>query len=124
MRPEQRLRHRKDFAAAYRLGVSRGNRLLVVRVRPNGGTHTRWGFVTGKIIGGAVVRTRVKRRLREAARTIPVPPGVDIVVGARKPAATAEYETLRRSLVTLFSRNQSNQSHEPAAVRTKTQEQA
>lgn len=124
MRPEQRLRRRKDFAAAYRLGTAHGNRLLVVRVRPNGGPHTRWGFVTGKIIGGAVVRNLVKRRLREAARTIQTPPGVDIVVGARKPAATAGYETLKRSLIALCSKSQSTQSNDPAGARIVTQEQA
>ncbi len=121
MRREHRLRRRKDFAAAYRAGVSRGNSLLVVRVRPNGGSHTRWGFVTGKVIGGAVVRNLVKRRLREAARTITVPDGVDIVVGARKPAATAEYEALRRALVSLSPRIQSN---EASAGRIETQENA
>src|SRR5512140_445749 len=53
MRREQRLRHRKDFAAAYRQGRTQGNQLLVVRVRPNGTGVTRFGFVAGKIVGDA-----------------------------------------------------------------------
>jgi ribonuclease P protein component len=104
MKREQRLRRRKDFAAAYRQGRAQGNQLLVIRVLSNGSSVTRFGFVAGKAVGGAVVRNRVKRRLREAARRIDVQPGFDIVIGARKPAATAPYEKLYRSLLTLVQR--------------------
>lgn len=104
MKREQRLRRRRDFAAAYREGGVQGNQLLVIRVLSNGSSVTRFGFVAGKAVGGAVVRNRVKRRLREAARRIDARPGFDIVIGARKPAATATYEKLQRSLATLMRR--------------------
>ena len=104
MRREQRLRRRKDFAAAYRQGRTQTNQLLVVRVRPNGMAVTRFGFVAGKVVGGAVIRNRVKRRLREAARTIATAPGLDIVVGARKPAAAVDYRKLRQALGALLKR--------------------
>ena len=105
MQREQRLRRRKDFAAAYRSGRAIGNQLLVIRVRPNGGATTRFGFVTGKVIGGAVVRNRVKRRLREAASSVEAAAGFDIVVGARKPAATAGYQALQGALIALMHRS-------------------
>jgi ribonuclease P protein component len=109
MRKEQRLRRRKDFAAAYRKGRSHGNALLVIRVRPNdlgvdGAAVSRFGFVTGKIVGNAVARNRVKRRLRAAARALPVRPGLDVVIGARKPAAAAPYQDLERTLHALLTR--------------------
>lgn len=104
MHREQRLRRRKDFAAAYRDGTTAGNRLLVVRVRPNGGETARFGFVAGKAVGGAVVRNLVKRRLREAARSATVRPGLDIVIGARKAAAEATYNELERALGALLRR--------------------
>jgi len=104
MRREQRLRRRKDFAAAYRQGHVQGNQLLVLRVRPNGSGVTRFGFVAGKVVGGAVVRNRVKRRLREAARSIETRPGLDIVIGARKSSATADYRQLRQALTSLMKR--------------------
>ena len=100
-----RLRRRQDFAAAYRKGRAHGNSLLVVRVVPNGGDASRFGFVTGKAIGNAVVRNRVKRRLREAARTLDVAPGFDVVIGARKAAADAAYATLHKSLASLMQRS-------------------
>ena len=104
MRREQRLRRRKDFVAAYRQGVTQGNRLLVVRVRPNDADVTRFGFVTGKVVGGAVTRNLVKRRLRAAALAARTKPGIDIVVGARKTAATATYRELERAFVALLRR--------------------
>ena len=104
MRREQRLRRRKDFAAAYRQGQTQGNRLLVVRVRPNGGKTTRFGFVAGKVVGGAVTRNLVKRRLRAAVRALATKPGLDIVIGARKIAAAAEYRDLEHALAVLLRR--------------------
>ena len=105
MRREQRLRSRKDFAAAYRSGRVQSNHLLVVRVSANGGSVSRFGFVVGKVVGGAVVRNRIKRRLREAARTLTVQPGFDIVVGARRAAADAEYASLQHGLRSLLARS-------------------
>jgi ribonuclease P protein component len=104
MKREQRLRRRKDFDAAYRRGQVQGNQLLVIRVHANGSGVTRFGFVAGKAIGGAVVRNRVKRRLREAARRIGVRPGFDVVIGARKPSPSAPYQKLYQSLYALSKR--------------------
>ncbi len=105
MQKEQRLRHRKDFAAVYRQGRIQSNQILVLRVSTNGTATTRFGFVAGKVVGGAVVRNRVKRRLREAMREIGAVPGLDIVVGARKPAAAASFAALRQGLYALMKRS-------------------
>jgi ribonuclease P protein component len=104
MQREHRLRLRNDFAAAYRDGRFLSARLLVVRVRPNGQPASRWGFVAGKAVGGAVRRNGVKRRLREAARSLSLRPGIDIVVGARRPAADASFSELRDALRSLLER--------------------
>jgi ribonuclease P protein component len=104
MRKEQRLRRRKDFAVVYRKGRVQSNHLLVLRVLPNEALVSRWGFVAGKVVGGAVVRNRVKRRLREAARALSTRGGFDIVVGARKPAAVAGYQALSDALASLTKR--------------------
>jgi ribonuclease P protein component len=104
MQRDQRLRKRKDFAAAYREGRVQGNRLLVVRIHPNEGEITRFGFVAGKVVGGAVARNRVKRRLREAARGLDTKPGLDIIIGARKAAAEADFQALRTALTALIGR--------------------
>jgi ribonuclease P protein component len=104
MRKELRLRHRKDFDAVFRKGRSWNNELLVLRTIPNSLHHSRFGFVTSKKLGGAVVRNRVRRRLREAIRVLPLQPGWDAVVSAKVPAAAADFQALRRCLLELFRR--------------------
>jgi ribonuclease P protein component len=105
MTADQRLRRRNDFAAVYREGRIQSNPLLVLRVLPNDRETTRFGFVVGKAVGGAVVRNRVKRRLREAVRQLPIAPGFDVVIGARKPASDAPFTVLRTALAALAQRS-------------------
>ena len=65
---------------------------------------SRFGFSIGKRVGKAVIRNKVKRRLREAARLTSVQEGWDIVVIGRKEAGSADYNRLRRSLLGLLGR--------------------
>ena len=104
MQKERRIRRRKDFAAAYRKGRVYGNQLLVLRVVPHDGDVARFGFVTGKAVGGAVVRNRVKRRLRAIAESVDAVPGLDFVVGARRTASDATYHALYVALAALIKR--------------------
>ena len=107
MQKQHRLRKSKDFAAVRREGKSWADRRLVLVARRTGGEHCRFGFSVSKRVGNAVVRNRVKRKLKEAARVellTRVEPGWDFVVIARKDAADADYHRLNRSLQRLFRR--------------------
>jgi ribonuclease P protein component len=104
MRREQHLRKSSDFTCAYREGGSFSSRLLVIRPRANGLPHNRFGFVTSRAVGGAVVRNRVRRRLREVVRSLPLKNGWDVVIIARRSAAEAPYGQLRQSLASLLER--------------------
>lgn len=68
------------------------------------GAPSRFGFTTGVALGGAVVRNRTKRRLREAIRSLPVSAGWDIVLNARKGAATADFQRLQSQVRELMER--------------------
>jgi ribonuclease P protein component len=95
----QRLRKGEEFDTAYREGTVTGGPLLVVRQRANDLGTVRWGFAVGKRLAKqAVTRNLVKRRLREAARGLPVPGGHDVIVTARQGAVEASYAELRRAL--------------------------
>ncbi|MFE9257372.1 ribonuclease P protein component [Streptomyces sp. NPDC006879] len=112
---ENRLRRREEFATAVRRGRRAGRPLLVVHLRsgatdPHGSEGktppTRAGFVVSKAVGGAVIRTRVKRQLRHLLRDrLPMlPPGSLVVVRALPGAGEADHEQLARDLDAAFER--------------------
>lgn len=105
MRKQLRLRGRKLFDAVFRRGRVWANRLLVLRALPNELDHNRYGFVTSRRLGNAVVRNRVRRRLREGLRSLPVCHGWDVVISARPPAAQADFHELKRAVTDLLARS-------------------
>jgi ribonuclease P protein component len=90
------LRTPREFAALQQSSKSKVHPLLVARYAPNDIDRTRFGFSTGRRLGGAVTRNRVRRRLREAVRAL-VPrmrPGWDVLIVARPASASATYLAL------------------------------
>lgn len=104
MRREQRLRRAEDFSAVYNRGRAWSGPRLVVKALPNRLPLSRFGFAVGKKLGRAVVRNRVKRRLREIVRGLPVGPGWDVVLIAKAPAVTSEFAGLQSEARELFRR--------------------
>ena len=104
MLKERRLTRPQDFAAARRHGRSWSNGLLVLSARRNDLELSRFGFSVGRRVGKAVVRNRVKRRLREIARKTEVSEGWDLVVAARSQASDASFAALRQSMTGLLRR--------------------
>ncbi len=102
MRKPQRLTKTREFASVRRNGKRRSDDYLVLIAKANGQTATRFGFVTSKRIGNAVRRNQIKRRLRQAALLSRVEGGWDVVVIARKDAASADFHSLRRSMQDLL----------------------
>jgi len=95
-----------DFDRIYR-GPSRRQRSerFLVLAQENGRGETRWGISVKSRLGGAVVRNRMKRRLREILRRAGLPDGWDIVVQPRTArVASDDFEGLRRELTSLLAR--------------------
>ncbi|MSQ06503.1 MAG: ribonuclease P protein component [Dehalococcoidia bacterium] len=104
MQRRLRLSGKKRFSQIHQQGQSAAEHLLVVRVLPNGVQHCRFGFVVSRRIGGATVRNKVKRRLREAIRQAPIKGGWDIVFIARRGVEKAHYWQLKRMTERLLRR--------------------
>jgi ribonuclease P protein component len=88
-----RLSRSRDFDAVYRHGRSVSTRFLTLYwfPREDGGDEPRLGLAVPKANGTAVVRNRVKRRLREAWRALlpEIQTGRDYVLVARPGLAEA-----------------------------------
>jgi ribonuclease P protein component len=92
------LRKNHEFQRVRQLGRSAGGALLSLGWAANDLPMSRCGYSVGKRVGGAVVRNRVKRRLREimrlAIKANQLAPGYDLVWIARPGAAQATYQQL------------------------------
>ncbi|HTJ67237.1 MAG TPA: ribonuclease P protein component [Actinospica sp.] len=111
---ESRVRRGDEFARAIRAGRRSGRAHLVAYLaaadvaersenaidEARTGPGARAGFVVSKAVGNAVVRNRVRRRLRHlcAARLDALPAGSILVVRALPPAADADSALLGREL--------------------------
>ena len=107
MKRDQRLRKAAEFQRV-RESAPRGwpHPLLVVYVAPNELDRTRVGISVSRRVGKAVVRNKVRRRIREAlrARLVQVPSGLDLVVIARPPSAAASWAELNQAIDSVLQR--------------------
>jgi ribonuclease P protein component len=101
---EARLVRRGDFDAVYRAGKRRSSSHFTVFFRANELPQSRFGFSIKKALGGAVVRNRIRRRLREVVRChrLEIPAGWDIVIHPKSSVARAEFATLTADLLRLL----------------------
>lgn len=88
-----------EFRRIYAKGKSGVSSCLVVYCRPNKRDHNRLGVTVSAKLGHAVVRNRIRRRLREIYRLSQpkMKQGFDIILVARSRAVTATYQDLERA---------------------------
>ena len=104
----ERLTSRPQFLAAAK-GVSEARGAVVVQRldRADGEATVRLGFTATRKVGGAVVRNRAKRRLREAARALApelARPGSDYVFIARMGTADRPWDRLLDDVKSVLTR--------------------
>jgi len=106
VRREERLRATEDFRRTRAAGRSYPHPLLVlVAARsPAPEDGTRVGISAGKRVGGAVVRNRARRRVREAVRTryACLAPGWDLIFVVRAAAAQAPRGAIEAAVVSVL----------------------
>ena len=101
---EARLVRRGDFDAAYRAGKRRSSAHFTIFLRANQMDQSRYGFSIKKALGSAVVRNRIRRRVREIVRCHrqEIPAGWDIVIHPKSRVANANFAALTAELLRLL----------------------
>ena len=101
---EARLVRRGEFDAVYRAGRRRTSSHFTVFFRANALPQSRFGVSIKRALGGAVVRNRIRRRLREIVRCHrrEIPAGWDIVIHPKSAVARAPFAALRADLLELL----------------------
>jgi ribonuclease P protein component len=105
LRPAERLCRRADYLRCYRTGRRRHGSLAILYFIPNQLGHPRIGITASRKVGKAVVRQRLKRRIRETYRRWKRRsslPAMDLVVHLKPEAKTADFQSFRAELLRLL----------------------
>jgi ribonuclease P protein component len=98
------LRH-ADFERVYKQGRRHfAAHMTVFYLRRMEGEGMRVGFTVGRVLGDAVDRNRMKRRLRESVRLSrpAAGPAVDVVINPKKAVRTVEFSVLLEEVSRAF----------------------
>jgi ribonuclease P protein component len=99
-----RLLRRPEFRKVYDEGRRGNARVCTIFYRSNGLPRTRVGITTPRSLGKAVVRNRIRRRLREVIRLnqAVIAPGWDVVLNPRPAIAELPFPVLVRKILDLM----------------------
>ncbi|MBM3925618.1 MAG: ribonuclease P protein component [SAR202 cluster bacterium] len=104
MRKDQRLKGKERFSQIFEGSRGWANSRLVLKALPNSSAETRFGLVTSRKVGGAVLRNTLRRRLREIVRVTPVKSGWDVVIIVRSGKTEPSFQELQDALHNLLRR--------------------
>ena len=109
-----RIRRRREFLSFGRTGERRRTEHFVFLTEP-GVARPRLGITVSRKIGSAVVRNRLKRRVRELYRRHPerISWDRDLVVIAKPGAGELSIEALRSNLSVVLSRREARSPRRP-----------
>lgn len=108
MKKAFRVKSERDFQKVFHEGESKANRQFVVYKLPKDEQkHFRVGISVGTKLGNAVVRNKIKRRVRHALMELdkeyPFDHQADFIVIARNPVKDMEYAEIKKSLIHVLS---------------------
>ena len=102
--PAERIRRRAEFQEVYQRGTRVHSRFCTLFVLPNSHRAARLGIAATRKLGGAVVRNRAKRLIREVFRRNKITGGFDVVVVPKRELLDASLTVLEADYRTIFDR--------------------
>ena len=98
MRTALRLRRRADFGRVQRLGAVYRHRDLMISVCKSELSQNRYGIVTSRRLGKAIVRNKCKRRVRAIVGRLhcEMRQGFDVVIVARPTIVRQPFSEIQR----------------------------
>lgn len=105
LRQAERMRRRADYLRCYRTGRRRHGSLAILYFIPNQLGHPRIGITASRKVGKAVVRHRLKRRIKESYRRWKrrgALPAMDLVVHLKPEAGKTDFQSFRAELLRLL----------------------
>ncbi|MDR5658910.1 ribonuclease P protein component [Serpentinicella sp. ANB-PHB4] len=108
MKNANRLKKNSEFQRVYQKRKSMANKLLILYITENQLSYNRVGFVVSKKVGNSVVRSRVKRLMKESYRIndFRFKNGYDIVFIARQNCINATYKEVESAIMHLMRKMQ------------------
>jgi ribonuclease P protein component len=100
------IKKKEQYDLVYAKGRITGGSLLYIKTMPNGLNFSRHGFIVNKRIGKAVIRNKLRRRLREIMRQAALKAGWDVVIYTRPAAAAAGYKEIKNMILSLLIKAQ------------------
>jgi ribonuclease P protein component len=97
------LKH-SDFDRVYKQGRRHFSPHMTVFYLRQAEGEARIGFTVGRLLGGAVERNRIRRRLREAVRLrrAALKDAVDVVINPKKSVLTADFPVVLEEVSRAF----------------------
>ncbi len=94
-----RLTKQKDFDKIFKTGYSSFDKIMGVKVIRNGLKYNRFGVIVGKKISNkAVIRNKIKRRIRETLKIYNIQKSFDIIIIALPAIKDKNYQDIHISL--------------------------
>jgi len=105
MEKRYRLRKNIEFKRIYKYGKNYWNRNLVLYIRENGSEETRVGFTITKKIGNAVVRNKIKRRMKGIYKSNfhNIKGGYDLIFIPKRNVVELSFHELESAMVHILS---------------------
>lgn len=100
------IRKDREFRQVYKYSKSMANKLLIIYIMPNQSESNRVGLTVSKKVGKSVVRSRVKRLMKESFRLNHhrIKSGYDIVFVARVGCNEATYQEIESAMLHLLKK--------------------